>query len=233
MELVSGPIVSNLEGRALETNEYHYVQRLSNINLEASSSEGGSKSDDQNQLCAVYGNAVQPQYQIIDVQWQYTPEDTNFYSRVIDTKTHINNNSYPVDETFEFSRCTEEEQITTWSRQWGDEVEHYEYETGFPNPNSDIFVKIGHNQMKIISTTTVSLSIEKSLQVTISTKKTAIAQLVLSMSNIVNLPFIATIKYTSPDNNTSEFKVEGSWSGILYKVSSSNITVCETEIGIM
>jgi len=229
MELNSEPIFDNPEGRALETNEYQYVPN--NINLEVSSSEGCSKSDQQNQLCAVNGNAVQPQYQIIDVQWQYTPEDINFHSQVIDTKTRINNNSYPVDETFEFSRCTEEEQITTWSQQWGDEVEHYEYETKLPN--SDIFVKISNNQMKNTSTTTVPVSIEKLLQVTIAARKTAVAKLVLSMSNIVDLSFIATIKYTSPDKNTSEFKVEGSWRGILYKVSSSNITVCETEIGIM
>jgi len=94
-------------------------------------------------------------------------------------------------------------------------------------------VKISKNQMKNTSTATVPVSIEKLLQVTIAAKKTVIAKLVLSMSNVVDLPFIATIKCISPDKNTSEFKVKGSWRGTLYEVSSSNITVCETEIDIM
>ena len=62
MELVLEPIhvFCNPEGRTLEANKYRYVQ--SNINLEASSLEDVSKIEQQNQLCAVYGNAVQPQF---------------------------------------------------------------------------------------------------------------------------------------------------------------------------
>ena len=144
---------------------------------------------------------------------------------MIDTLCYINGYSHPVDQTFRFSWNAEEEQKTTWNKQWGGE-ECHEYEAEIPI--SGVSVKITHDHMKNTSTTSVPLSITKSLQVSVTPKMTAIAQLALLVSETVELPFIATVKCIGTNNI---FTVEGSWSGTLH--SSSNINMCETEIGIM
>ena len=81
--------------------------------------------------------------------------------------------------------------------------------------------------MQCTSTTLVRLS---SKQVKLAPKVTAVAQLVLSVSENVELHFIATIKSL---NTSSEHKVEGMWKGTLYKLSSCDINVNETELHIM
>ena len=186
-----------------------------------------NKNEQQHDNHTVFGDSIEPQYQIVDVQWKHISKEINLRPKVVDTLSYINGYSYPVDKTFNFSWNTEEEQRTTWSKQWGGE-ECHEYEAEFPI--SEISVKITHNHMRNASIISVPLSITKSLQVTVAPKKTAIAQLVLLVSETVEVPFIATIKCISTNSN---FTVEGSWSGTLHKISSSNINMCETEIGIM
>ena len=149
---------------------------------------------------------------------------------MVDTLCYINGCYHPVDKAFQFSWNTEEQHRTTWNKQWGS-GKCYVYETEFPD--SDISVRIVYNQMRNISITSVPLSVKKSLQVSIAPRKTAIIQLLLSVSEIVDLPFTATIKCIGANKNISEFKVEGSWSGTLHKISSSKININETEIGII
>ena len=72
----------------------------------------------------MFGGSIQPQYQIVDVQWKQMSEDINFRPKVVDTLSYMNNYSYPVDQIFLFSWNTEEEQRTTWSKQWDSEECH-------------------------------------------------------------------------------------------------------------
>ena len=217
------PIFYYSEETELGANKTHCPKNSPDEN--EVSLKSGNKNEQRGDINTVPCNSIQPQYQIVDVQWKQLSEKIGYKPKVIDTLSYINGYCYSVDQTFQFSWNTVEEQKTTWSKQWGGE-ECHEYEAEFPN--SDISVKITHNHMKNTSTTSVPLSITKSLQASVTPKKTAIAQLVLLVSETVELPFVATVKCISTNNI---FTVEGSWSGTLH--SSSNINMCETEIGIM
>ena len=228
--MLEQPTFCNPEETELGANKTHHL-RNHHTNLKPSSLKAVVEIKQQSKIDALYKtDSVQPQFQICDIQWQQMSKEVHYRHKVVDTLSYINNNLFPVDKTFRFSWNTENEQQTVWSQQWGNE-ECCVYEANFPN--SDVTVKITHNQMENTSISFVPLSITKSLQVSVAPKKTAIAQLVLMTSDIVELPFIATIKYVDADRDTSEFKIEGSWSGTLYRISSSSINMCETEIGIM
>lgn len=218
------PIFYYSEETKLGASKTHCQKNNPDVNNE--SIESVNKNEQQDDINTVLGDSIlQPQYQIVDVQWKQISEKIGYRPKVVDTLSYINGYSYPVDRTFQFSWNAKEEQRTTWNKQWGGE-ECHEYKAEFPN--SDVSVKITHNHMKNTSTTSVPLSITKSLRVSVTPKKTAIAQLVLLVSETVELPFIATVQCIS---TKSTFTVEGSWSGTLH--SSSNINMCETEIGIM
>ena len=216
------PIFYRPEEIELEASKTHRLKN--NTDVKNVSLKHVNENEQQSDIHTMYGDYLQPEYQIVDVQWKYIPE-INFRPKVVDTLSYINGYSCPVDKTFQFSWNAEEEQKTTWSKQWGDE-ECHEHEAVFPN--SEVPIKITHNHMRNASITTVPLSINKSSQVNVASKKTAIAQLVVLASETVEVPFIATVKCISTNSN---FMVEGSWSGTLF--SSSYINMCETEIGIM
>ena len=227
--ILEQPIFCNPEETKLGTNKTHHLRNHTDI--KPCSLKYIDEIKQRSKINALYKNdSIQQQFQICDIQWQHTSKEINFGYKVVDTLSYINGNSFPVDKAFQFSWNVEVEQQTVWGQQWGNGA-CYVYETNVPN--SDVTVKITHDQMKSTSIISVPLSVTKSLLVSVAPKKTAIAQLVLMVSEIVELPFIATIKCISADKDTSEFKIEGSWSGILHKISSSNINVYETEIGIM
>lgn len=216
MEVMLEPIFCNPKEAA---NKIHHLKNKSDIETTSLKSADKTAND-----------LTKAQFQIVDIQWQYVSEEINFKPKVVDTLNYINANTYPVEKSFKFAWNTEEEQKTIWSQQWGNE-EYYEYEAIYPN--SDVPVKITNIHVRSTSIALVPLSITKSLQVSVTPKSSAVAQLVLSVSNIVKLPFIATVKSINVDRNPNEFKVEASWYGTLYKMSSSNINICETDIGIM
>lgn len=190
-----------------------------------------SSSSMQSQICELYSHdSIASSALITDVQWQHTQEDIDFKPKVVDTLSYINGSSYPVDKTIYFSWSVEEEQSTTWSQRWSS-GEKFEYEAKLPG--SDFSLKITYNHMCNTSTTLVILSSEKSLQVSMSPRKTIVAHLVLLASEVLELPFIATVKCAGVNESYNEQKIKGSWRGILYKLSSSDINVFETELGIM
>ena len=184
----------------------------------------------QIQLCGAQSDTAEPEVQVTDIQWQSIPEEIGFKPKVVDTLASINNNAHPVDKMFNFSWSTEEEQSTTWSQQLSTEKD-FECNTEFPG--SDCALKITHDHMGSTSTTSMVLSLKKSLQVTMAPRKTTIANLVLLASEITEVPFVATVKFVGSNKASSEYKVEGVWKGSLYKLSSSVINVYETELGIM
>lgn len=186
----------------------------------------------QNQICGthVHDDIVEPIVQVTDIQWQHRQEEIDFKPRVVNTLTCINGDLHPVDKIFDISWSTEEEQSTTWSQQ-SSFRKNFEYEAVFPG--LDYTVKLTYDHACSTSTTSVLLSSKKSLQVTMAPRKTTIGQLVLLASEITELPFIVTIKFSGANETSSEYKLEGIWRGTLYKLSSSDINVHETELGIM
>ena len=217
MEILK-PIFYNTRKRALEND--------------SRSTSTGSKVPSliQNPLCKVYSHSddsAKPDVQITEIQW-HTQDEIDFRPKVVDTLSYINGNSYPVDKTFYFSWSMEEQQSTTWNQQW--EIGKT-FECEVNSPDSACTLRIMYDHMHTTSTTSVLLSSEKSLQVTVAPRKTTIAHLVVLAAENIQLPFIATIKLVGVNN--SEHKIEGLWRGTLYKPSSSNIDVYETELGIM
>ena len=176
------------------------------------------------------GDPSKSAVQITDIQWRHAQGEINFKPKVVDTFSYINSNSHPVDKTVYFSWSTEEQQSTTWSQQWGT-CENFEREVHLPS--SACSLRISYNHMHNTSTTLAHLSSEKSLQVTMAPRKTVIAHLGLLVSENIKLPFIATVKFSDKNNTYREHKIAGLWSGSLYKLSSSNVRVYETELGIM
>lgn len=232
MEVMLEPICYNPEEREVVANKNRCPLK-NKIDFKAASLNSADVINQQIKAHTINGESAQPQFQIIDIQWQYTVDEINFRPVVVDTLSYINGSTHPVDRTFKFSWNTQKDQRTTWRQQWGDEGSSHEYETKFPN--LDISVKITHNQMRCTSVASVPLSIAQSVQASVTPRTTAIAQLVVPVSEIIELSFTATIKSIIGDdrNTSSEFKVEGSWSGTLHKISSSKIRMFETEIGIM
>ena len=178
-------------------------------------------------ICEVCSDSTKSNIQITDIQWQHTQDEIDFRPKVVDTKDYISNDPYPVDKTVKFSWSTEEQQSTTWNQQLSI-GENFECEVNLLDLACSL--KITYDHMQCTSTTSVRLSSKESKQVILAPKTSTIAQLVLLVSENAELRFIATIKspYTS-----SEHKIEGVWRGTLYKLSSCNINVQETEIGIM
>lgn len=213
------PVVYN-PGR--EPSENHYLSTTTDPTV--------SSLIHAEQQSQEYGGSTESHLQVTDIQWQCTPEEIYFSPKVVDTLSYINGSPYPVDKTFHFLWSAEKEQSTTWGQQWCIDG-NFEFETKLPG--SDCVLKIAHDYMQNTSMASVLLSSDKSLQVTISPRKTMIAQLALLASEIIELPFIATIKSVDINNIFNEHKIEGSWKGTLYKLSSSNIKVYETELGIM
>lgn len=214
MEMLK-PIFYNTRKRALENN------------YQSTSTNPKVPSLIQNPLCKVYGeDSVKPGVQITDIQW-HTQDEIDFKPKVVDTLSYINGNSCPVDKTFYFSWSIEEQQSTTWNQQW--EIGKT-FECEVKSPASAGTLRITYDHMHSTSTTSVLLSSEKSLQVTVAPRKTTIAHLVLLVAENIQLPFVATIKSVGVN---SEHKIEGLWRGTLYKPSSSDIDVYETELGIM
>ena len=184
----------------------------------------------QNPFYAVYSDDLaKSDVQIADIKW-HTQDEIDFRPKVVDTLSYINGNSYQVDKTFYFSWSIEEQQITTWNQQWNI-GKNFECEVN--SPDSACTLKITYDHMNSTSTTSVFLSSEKSLQVTMAPRKTTIAHLVLLVAENIELPFAATIKSVGVNETCSEHKIEGLWRGTLYKPSSSDIDVYETELGIM
>ena len=186
----------------------------------------------QNSLSEQYtnGDPSKSTVQITDIQWRHAQGEINFKPKVVDTFSYINSNSYPVDKTVYFSWSTEEQQSTIWSQQWGN-CENFECEIHLPGLACSL--RISYNHTHNTSTTSVHISSEKSLQVTMAPRKTVIAHLVLLVSENTELPFIATVKFADKNDTYKEHKIAGLWRGSLYKLSSSNVSVYETELGIM
>ena len=181
----------------------------------------------QNPLCKVYSDdSGKPDVQITNIQW-HTQDEIDFRPKVVDTLSYINGNSYPVDKTFYFSWSIDEQQSTTWNQQW--EIGKT-FECEVKSPDSACTLRIVYDHMHTTSTTSIFLSSEKSLQVTVAPRKTTIAHLVVLVAENIQLPFVATIKSVGVN---SEHKIKGLWTGTLYKPSSSDINVYETELGIM
>ena len=212
------PIFYNTRKPALESNS----QSTSTVPKELSLM--------QNSFCEVYNDSAKSDVQSIDIQWQ-TQDEIDFRPKVVDTLSYINGNSYAVDKTFYFSWSIEEQQSTAWKQQWN-MGKNFEFEVKLPDAACTLRIKYDH--MHSTSTTSVLLSSEKSLQVTVAPRKTTIARLVLLVAENIELPFVATIKSVGVNDTCSgEHKIEGLWRGTLYKPSSSDIDVYETELGIM
>lgn len=227
MEMVK-PILYNQEKGMPERN-----YQLSATDPEVSFSAYTDKSNkkQQRQSGEVYSNCIELHHQITDIQWQKAQE-INFSPKVVDTLSYINSSLYPVDKTFHFSWSTEVEQSTTWNQKCMESIgEDFEYEARLPN--SKCTLKISYCHIQSTSTTSMLLTSSMSAKVTIAPRKMVIAQLILLVSETVELPFIATIKSVGVTENCNEQKMDGLWCGTLYKLSSTNINVCETEIGIM
>ena len=186
--------------------------------------------EQQSQYCNVHGDSTKPNVQITDIQWHNLQEKLFFSPTVVDTSTYINGSTYPVDKVFDLSWSAEEKQSTTWSQQWNIGKS---FECEVELPDSSCTLKISYNHMCDTSTTSVHLSSRNSIQETIAPRKTAIASLELLASDFIKLSFTATIKYVDDNEKSSEYKMEGLWSGILYKLSSSNIKLKQTELGIL
>ena len=167
---------------------------------------------------------------ITDIHWQHTLDEIYFKRKVVDTLSYLNDKFHPVDKTFNLSWSTKEQQSTIWSQQWSISRD-FEYEVKLPG--SACPLKITYDHMHNTSTAPLLVASEKSLPVTMAPRKIIIAHLVLLVSENMELPFVATIKVIGMNNTHSEHKVEGTWRGSLYKLSSSNVDVHETELGIM
>ena len=183
----------------------------------------------QSSFCEVHSDSAKS-IQITDIQWQCTQDKIDFRPKVVDTLSYMNGNPYPVDKMVHFSWSTEEQQSTTWNQQWGIR-ENFECEVNLPG--SACSLKVTYDHMQSTSTTSVCLSSEKSIQVTMAPRKIIVAHLVLLVAENVELPFVTTIKSLDVNNISSEHKMEGLWRGTLYKLSSSDVNVFETELGIM
>ena len=167
----------------------------------------------------------------IDIQWHDLQSKIEFKPKVVETSSRINSENYPIDRVFDLSWSSEEKQSTFWSQQW-DIVKSFECAVRSPDPSCTLTITYDH--MCNPSTTSVPLSLKKSIQKNIAPRKTAIAYLELLVSEHVDLCFTATIKCYDVKEGSVECKrdLDGCWSGTLYKLSSSNITLKQTELGI-
>ena len=182
-------------------------------------------------ICEVNSSSLEPNVEITDIQWHHQQE-VIFTSAVVDTSSNINNDLHPKEKDVNFLWSTKdsEKQSTTWSEQLNI---NKKFECEVTLPDSGCNLKIAYDNAQNIATTSASLSLRKSQKVIVHPKTTAIAKLVMQVSDVVELPFTATIKCIGVNGMFSEHKVEGTWRGTLYNLSSSHITVEETELGIM
>ena len=218
MEVLEPPLYNNTGRRAAD----HNCLSVNTDHPIVSSMQG--------QYCGAQSDTVERNIQVTDIHWQCTPEEIDFKPKIVKTLASINGKTYPVDKIFNFSWSTEEEHTTTWSQNLNIEKD-FECKAKFPG--SDCTLKITCDHMCSTSTTSMPLSLKKSRQVTMTPGKTVIAHLVLLVSETTELPFIATVKFVGKNKTFSEHKIEGTWKGTLYKLSSSEINVIETELGIM
>ena len=166
----------------------------------------------------------------VEIQWHSLQNKIDFKPKVVDTLSFINGNDYPDNRVSEFSWSVEEKQSTSWSQQW-DIVKSFECEVKSPDPSCTLMIT--YDPMCNPSTTSMPLSLKKSKPVTIAPRKTVIAYLELLVSEHVDLGFTATINCANVNKGFVEHKREGCWSGTLYKLSSSDITFKQTELGIL
>ena len=168
----------------------------------------------------------------IDIHWHDLNNKIDFKPKVVETSSFINGGDYLADKVFDLSWSTEEKQSTSWSQQW-DIVKHFEHEVISPDPNCTLTITYDHICNPSIAS--VPLSLNKSEQNTIAPRKTAIACLELLVSEHLDLHFTATIKCHDGNKGSVEHKrdLDGCWSGTLYKLSSGEITLKQTELGIL
>ena len=183
------------------------------------------------QIYKVNSNSLESNVEITDIHW-YHQQEVIFNPAVVDTLSNINNDLDPKEEdiNFQWSTKDSEKQSTTWSEQLNI---NKKFECEVTLPESGCNLKIAYDNAKNIATTSASLSLRKSQKIIVSPKTTAIAKLVMQVSDVVELPFTATIKCIGVNGMFIEHKVEGTWRGTLYNLSSSYIAVEETELGIM
>lgn len=174
--------------------------------------------------------AQQSEHCEVDIQWHDSQNKIDFKPKVVETKFRINEKDYPDDQEFSLSCFFEEEQSTHWSQPW-DIAENFKHRVKSPDPSCTLTISYDH--MCNPSTISVTQSFNKSAQKTIAPEKTAIAYLELLVSEHLDLHFTATIKRHDGNKGSVECKREGCWSGTLYKLPASDITLTQTEIAIM
>ena len=187
-----------------------------------------------NQFFEENSNSLESNIEITDVQWHYEQEKINFNPKVVDTLSKFNDEMKPAEHEFKFSWSTTEEQTTIWSEK-SSMGKNFEYEVKLPDRRLGCDLKIAYyDNTHNISTTSVFLSLNKCEKDKIAPKTTATAQLKLLKSEIVELPFTATIKCFDVNGRFSECKVNGTWRGTLYDdLSSSRIDVVPLELDNM
>ena len=168
----------------------------------------------------------------IDIQWHDLQSKIDFKPKVVESSSFINGDDNPAEKVFNLSWSTKEKQTTSWSQQW-DIVKNFERTVKSPDPSCTL--TISYDYISNPSTASVPLSLNKSAQKTVAPRKTAIVNLELLTSGHIDLYFTATIKCYDVNNRSAGHKrdLEGCWSGTLYNLSSSYITLKQTELGIL
>ena len=182
--------------------------------------------------CKFYINyAIEPRFKISSIHWKKIPESITYSAVVHDTLCCINGNSTTHTNTLIFPSHKAVEQQTIWKQLLGCGVK-CEFEPKLPDTNATI--KVQYDYMSNPSSAMVPLPVNvEPVNVTVTPKKTVIVKLILQRSEVLTLPFIATIKCLSEHGRTRyELKMDGSWIGCLYKANSEEIQIGETELAI-
>ena len=175
--------------------------------------------------------AIEQCFEISCIHWKKIPKNIKYSAVVHDTLSFMNANCKSHTNTFIFPSHKAVEQQTVWKQLWGDCGMQYEHETKFPGTNATI--KIICDNMSIISSTTVPLPVNvEPVDVIVAPKKTVIVKLILQRSEMLTLPFFATINCSSAHGTRYELKVDGFWIGYFYKANSEEIQISETELAI-
>ena len=177
-----------------------------------------------------YGDSIEPVFQISNICWKNITGNLKYSKVVLDTLSYANGNCITVSYMFNFPHFKEIEQQTMWKQLWGYGVK-YEYETKFPG--TDCTIKVTYENMSKTSNAMVCMPINiQPINLSVAPKRTVFVKLMLQRTEMVTLPFIATIKRFNNDGAIIELNIEGFWTGYLYKTNSEEIQICETELGI-
>ncbi|XP_030049738.1 uncharacterized protein LOC115463412 [Microcaecilia unicolor] len=131
---------------------------------------------------------------------------------VVKKETFANNTDEPLDYTFNLAWEMRASETTTWPRLWG-----LESNTSTSITLQGMEATITYNGSYLTTMSTFkNISEKRSSTVSVPPHSKAVAQLVVTKQDQVEVPFVANIKKTKQDGEAVYMEVKGSWKGLVY-----------------